>query len=66
MSISTRVLTPILGRHSPYSIARGVAAFSASIGAASTALGIGSIRPTAREENIMARAMMTLMENMIA
>ena len=63
MLISTRVLTPMAGKQSPYSIARGTAAFSASTGAAATA---SSTRPTAREENIMVRAMMTLSENMIA
>ena len=66
MSISTRVLTPMAGKRSPHSIARGATAFSASTGAAATASGIGSIRPTAREENIMARAMMALKGNMIS
>ena len=66
MLISIRVLTPMAGKQSPYSIARGTAAFSASRGAAATASGIGSARPTAREENIMVRAMTTLRENMIA
>ena len=66
MRISTRVLTPMPGKQSTYSIARGTAAFSASTGAASTASGTGSTRPTAREEHIMVRAIMTLRENMIA
>ena len=63
MLISTRVLTPMAGKRSPYSTARGTAAFFVSTGAAATA---SSIRPTAREENIMVRAMMTLRENMMA
>lgn len=53
-------------KQSPYSIARGTAAFPASTGAAGIPSGIGLGEPTAREKNTMVRAMMTLRPYMIA